>query len=241
MRGMQRALSLIYPCQCILCPAFVDAPGGLCPDCWRQTPFVKGLVCDACGTPLPGQGDGTTDHCDDCLAMPRPWERGRAALGYRDLGRRVVLALKHADRTDLAASAAMWMRDAGRPLLTTGTLLVPVPIHWTRLLTRRYNQSSELARHLGRLTGLAPCHDALRRVRRTRIQDGMNVEQRLANLADAIRPNPARAGVMRDSAVCLIDDVMTSGATLAEATRACHAAGAGRVSVLVLARVGKTP
>ncbi len=237
---MQRALSLIYPDQCILCETRVGQRGGLCAECWRETPFISGLVCDACGVSLPGTDAGEV-FCDDCLALPRPWELGRAALSYRETGRCVVLALKHADRLDLVPACADWMARAGRAFLTEGTVLVPVPAHWTRLLTRRYNQAAELARGLAKVTGLEVEASALLRTRRTPKQDGMTVDQRFANMLDAIQPHLKTVHALKGRKVCLIDDVMTSGATLSSATEALHAAGAERVCVLVLARVEKAP
>lgn len=240
MRRMQRALSLIYPDQCVLCEARVEERGGLCATCWRETPFLTGLVCETCGVSLPGSDSGQV-LCDDCLSMPRPWESGRAALSYRDAGRRVVLALKHADRLDLVPACADWMVRAGRPVLTEGTVLVPIPSHWTRLLSRRYNQAAELCRAVSKLSGLPSVPDALIRTKRTPKQDGMTVEARFANMAGAVVANPKAIKRLQGCRICLIDDVMTSGATLSAATRALHDAGAERVCTLVLARVEKAP
>lgn len=238
MLGLQRALSIVYPTQCVLCAAQVDKEGGLCGTCWKETPFINGLACDVCGAPLPGYERGRV-HCDECLRAPRVWQSGRAALQYEGNGRRIVLALKHGDRTDLAHPSAMWMRNAGCDLLTDGTLLVPVPIHWSRLLRRRYNQAAELSRALAKLTGLETCQDALLRTKRTNLQNGMTVAQRQMNLQGAIQPNPKR--LLDGRRVCLIDDVMTSGATLAACATAAYDGGADQVSVMVLARVAKTP
>lgn len=240
MRRLQRALSLVYPDQCVLCETRVGERGGLCAECWRATPFLQGLVCDACGTSLPGEEAGRV-LCDDCLSMPRPWEAGRAALAYRDAARRIVLALKHGDRLDLVPAAAGWMARAGAPILTPETLLVPVPAHWSRLLRRRYNQAAELCRGIARITGLEAVPDGLERTRRTLVQDGMTVEARFANLRDAFRASPKRAALLQGREVCLVDDVMTSGATLTGAAEATLDAGASRVCVLVLARVEKAP
>ncbi|NNE80528.1 MAG: ComF family protein [Silicimonas sp.] len=238
--GMQRALSLIYPAQCLMCPSLVETPGGLCSECWRETPFQTGLLCDACGASLPGKSDGTAELCDDCLSMPRPWEAGRAALAYRDFGRRLVLALKHGDRTDLAAPAAAWMAKAGRSFLTEDMLILPVPVHWSRLMTRRYNQAAELGRALSKITRATHIPDALQRTRRTPVQDGMSVDDRFRNTLGAIRAAPKHAARLKDQTVCLVDDVMTSGATLSAATDAARRAGATHVFVLVLARVEKS-
>lgn len=240
MSRMQRVLSMIYPDQCLVCEAMVATSGGLCGACWRETPFISGLVCDACGVPLPGQSD-TVAFCDDCLSLKRPWERGRAALTYRDIGRRLVLSLKHGDRTEIAPSAAQWMAQAGREILLPDTLLVPIPVHWSRLVTRRYNQAAELSRALAQQTGLHHCPDALFRARSTQKLDGLTVDQRFATLVDAIQANPKRQSTLQDRRICLIDDVMTSGATLSCATNAAHQAGADRVFVLILARVEKAP
>lgn len=240
MLQLQRVLSIIYPDHCVMCETRVERQGGLCGACWSETPFLNGLVCNACGTSLPGE-DGNDVLCDDCLATPRPWEAGRAALLYRDLGRRVVLSLKHADRLDLVPACASWMARAGRPVFTPKTRLVPIPAHWTRLLSRRYNQAVELSRALGKETGLAVVPDALVRTRRTIIQDGMTVEDRFANMRDAIAANNKRRDFISGREVCLIDDVMTSGATLSAATDALYDAGAKQVCTLVLARVAKAP
>jgi predicted amidophosphoribosyltransferase len=236
---MQSVLRLLYPPQCVMCEARLDQDFALCAACWRDTPFVAGLACDLCGTPLPGTDPGQPAHCDDCMVLARPWKLGRAAMGYRDNGRKIVLALKHGDRTDLARPGAAWLKVAGRDLLGPGVAIAPVPVHWTRLARRRYNQAALLARELAGLTGLDWLPDALIRSKRTAMLDGLTRDERFAALVAAIRPHPSRGHRLRDRRVVLIDDVMTSGATLAAATEACHAGGATEVSVLVLARVAK--
>lgn len=235
---MQALLQLLYPPQCLSCGGLVDSDFALCPECWRDTPFITGLVCDSCGTPLPGEDDATV-HCDDCLTLARPWAQGRAALLYRDRGRDIPLALKHGDRTDLAGPAARWLLRAAQPILRPGMILAPVPLHWLRLFRRRYNQSALLSAALARLAGLDHVPDLLIRSRRTPTQDGRDRDGRFRNVTGAIRAHPRHAPRLKGAEILLIDDVMTSGATLAAATEACLAAGAMRVSVAVLARVAK--
>lgn len=235
---MQAALHLVYPPQCLSCGGLVDSNFALCPDCWRDTPFITGLVCDSCGTPLPGE-DNAVVHCDDCLTLARPWAQGRAALLYRDRGRDLTLSLKHGDRTDLAPPTARWLHRAALPILRPGMIVAPVPLHWLRLFRRRYNQSALLSAALARLSGLPHIPDLLVRSRRTPTQDGRDRDGRFRNVTGAIRAHPRHAPRLQGAEILLIDDVMTSGATLAAATEACLAAGATRVSVAVLARVAK--
>ncbi len=238
---MQKLLHLIYPPRCMGCDAPVASDFGLCATCWRDTPFIAGLVCDMCGAPLPGT-EATDERilCDDCLRHPRPWARGRAATLYSGRGRDMVLAFKHGDRQDLARPAAGWLLRAAAPLLQPDMLVAPIPLHWLRMLRRRYNQAALLSRALAADAGLRHCPDLLSR-RPTPSQEGRDRAARMANLDGAITLRPARAALVRDRPVLLVDDVMTSGATLGAAARACHAAGSGPVSVAVLARVAPDP
>ena len=239
MRGtMQTLLRMLYPPRCLICGGLVESDFGLCAACWRDTPFLSGLACATCGVPLPGVSD-RAEHCDDCLAAPPPWREGTAALAYRDNGRTLVLMLKHGDRHDIAAAAAVWMAARAKPLAGPGTLVVPVPLHLRRHLRRRFNQSALLAQGIAQALHLDWCPDALRRHRHTPVLDGRGREERFRTLSDAICADPKRGGVLRDRPVLLVDDVMTSGATLSAATEACLAAGAGDVCVCTLARVAK--
>ncbi|MFV0490882.1 MAG: ComF family protein [Pseudorhodobacter sp.] len=237
--GLQAILQTIYPPQCIGCGEMVISDFGLCGPCWRDTPFITGLVCDTCGTPLPGEDPGHPVHCDDCLTIARPWSRGRSVMLYRDRGRDLILKLKHGDRLDLVHPAGNWLHRAAGPLLKPGMIVAPVPLHWWRFLRRRYNQSALLSRALARAAGLEHCPDLLIRSRHTQSQDGRGREARFANLDGAIRAHTRRVPRMKGRDVLLIDDVMTSGATLSFAAEACLAAGATDVAVIVLARVAK--
>jgi ComF family protein len=236
---MQALLHLFYPPQCLTCDARVTTDFGLCGACWRGTPFVSGMVCDQCGVPLPGQDSTEVAVCDDCISIARPWARGRAALVYKDNARHLVLALKHGDRLDLARPAAEWMHRAAGPILKPGMLVVPIPLHWMRLVRRKYNQAAMLAEGVARLAGLGHCPDVLRRVRRTGTQDGHSRDGRFANVVGALVVHPKWVNLVEGRHVLLVDDVMTSGATFAAAAEACLAAGASDVSVLCLARVAK--
>lgn len=230
--GLLRAL---YPPQCLACGGAVAAEFGLCPTCWRDTPFIEGLVCDACGHPLPGEAEEAV-HCDDCLARPPGWARGRAAMLYGGQGRALVLGLKHADGLDTVRPAGRWMARAAGPILLPGMLVAPVPLHRWRLMRRRYNQAALLGRQVARAAGLDFCPDLLIRPRSTGSQEGRDRAARQAALAGALAVHPRRRAGLEGRPVLVVDDVMTSGATLSAAAQALGAAGAGPVHVLVLAR-----
>lgn len=160
-------------------------------------------------------------------------------MGYAGQGRAMVLALKHGDRLDLARAGGAWMFRAAQPLLVPGMLVAPVPLHWRRLVTRHYNQAALLSAGLARKAGLDHCPDLLTRPGSTGSQDGRGREARFANMAGAIHLHSRRGRRVQGRHILLVDDVMTSGATLAAATDACLGGGAAAVSVVVLARVAK--
>ena len=236
---LQTAVSLIYPPRCITCGDLVESDFGLCGPCWRDTRFLGGAVCDGCGVPLTAGGQDGDVHCDGCMQAPPPWVQGRSALLYRDTGRKIVLGLKHGDRQEMARPAGLWMANMMRGMLAEDTLVVPVPLHWMRLLTRRYNQSALLAKAVAGNLDLKWCPDALVRVRRTSSLEGLSRVERFKTLENAICPHPRQGKVLEGRPVVLVDDVMTSGATLIACTNACILAGSGPVRVLTLARAVK--
>jgi len=236
---LQSVIRAIYPAQCVACDALTESEFGLCGSCWRETQFIAGAICDTCGTPLPGEDQGEILQCDDCMTIARPWDRGRAALVYAGIGRRMVLGLKHGDRTDLARSAGLWLARRAAPLVHENTVIVPVPLHWARLARRRYNQAALLVHALAKAVDRPTCVDALLRPRKTQPLEGHSRDQRFAALSGAIVPHPKRRSVIAGKSVLLVDDVMTSGATMAAATEAAMQAGAANVSIIALARVVK--
>lgn len=236
---LQTAVALIYPPRCITCGDLVESDFGLCGACWRDTAFLGGAVCNSCSVPLTPGGQGDVHYCDACMQAPKPWLQGRAALLYRDTGRKIVLGLKHGDRQEMARPAGLWMANMMRGQLPQDILIVPVPLHWMRLLKRRYNQSALLAKSVAANLGMPWCPDALVRVRRTSSLEGMGRHERFKTLENAIQPHPRRGALLKGRPVLLIDDVMTSGATLMACTQACLDAGSGPVRVLTLARAAK--
>ncbi|WP_183526561.1 ComF family protein [Yoonia ponticola] len=236
---MQSVVRAIYPPQCVACETLTEAEHGLCGPCWAQTAFISGLVCDTCGALQMGTDEGERVQCDECMTIARPWDQGRAALEYKGIGRRLVLGLKHGDRLDLTWPAAGWMAVRAAALVKENTVIVPVPLHWSRLVKRRYNQAAALAVDLGKHLKRPVFVDALVRLERTKPLDGVGRAARFDMLSGKIQPHPKRSAALRDKSVLIVDDVMTSGATLAAAAEAARMAGAANVSIVTLARVVK--
>lgn len=233
-RAGRRVLDALLPPQCLACGALVADPGALCSACWEKVDFIAGPVCARCGVPFElDLGDGT--RCGGCMRQPPRFERARAVFRYDEHGKGLILRFKHADRLDMAPTFARWLLRAGADLVRDADLVVPVPLHWTRLFWRRYNQAALLTNALARLSGVPTVPDLLVRRRRTPSQGTLGREQRLRNVRGAFAVR--RPEAVRGRRVLLVDDVMTAGATAGECAGVLLAAGAAAVDVLTLARV----
>lgn len=232
-------LDAVLPPLCLGCSEIVETPGALCAACWAGFSFIAPPYCARCARPFVEHiGEGAL--CGACAAQPPRYRRARAALVYDDRSRRLVLPFKHGDRTDIARACGGWMARAGAELLAEADLVAPVPLHWRRLFTRRYNQAQLLARVA---LGAAPSSrgrlvpDLLRRRRWTGSQTGRGARDRHDNVRQAFDLHPRWRAEVAGKTVLLVDDVFTTGATAEACVRVLQRGGATHVDVLTLARV----
>src|ERR1700758_1933749 len=238
---LQTALDIALPQLCPACRDTVEGRG-LCASCWSKLSFITRPYCERLGIPFvydPGPGLLSME----AIADPPAYNRARAAVRYDDIARKLVHALKYGDRLDLAPTMGRWSARAGRELLADSDAIVPVPLHWRRQWTRRFNQSALLAEIIAKASGRMVAHGALKRVKATPQQVGLDKSERAHNVQGAFRvPAHGKAEVAGRKLV-LVDDVLTSGATVDACSRALLRAGAASVDVLVFARVvaGRRP
>jgi ComF family protein len=230
------ALGAVLPARCLGCGVVVERPGTLCPACWRAIDFLAPPHCACCGMPFE-LDPGEAARCGACMARPPSFARARAVFRYSDASRPLILGFKHGDRLHGTRAYGTWMARAGAELLAEASVIVPVPLHWTRLFMRRYNQAALLANALAAASGVPAVPDLLLRRRRTPSQGRLNAAERRKNVRGAFAVSARSAGRLADARVLLIDDVFTTGATVDACAKALLAAGAAEVDVLTLARV----
>jgi len=236
LRGyLRRSLDIALP---PLCPACRDlvTDNGVCPTCWSKLSFIAPPYCPRLGIPFvydPGPGILSMQ----AIADPPAFQRARAAVRFDEVARALVHALKYSDRLDLAPMLGGWMTRAGGELLDGADALVPVPLHWRRLWTRRFNQSAALAEAIARESGVTVAHHAVKRVKATAQQVGLSRKDRASNVSGAFQVAPEARAEVAGRRLVLVDDVLTSGATVDACARALLRAGAAQVDVLVFARV----
>jgi len=231
-----RLLDIVLPPVCVACGTLVSSPHALCATCWESVDFIDDPKCQICGKPFEFD-PGVEVHCGVCLRKPPIYERARSAVVYGETSRRFVLSYKHGDRLDLVPAMVSWLERAGQELINDADIIAPVPLHWSRFLARRFNQSAELARVLGQRSGRQFSPDLLLRKKRTASQAGLNAKERARNVRGAFRVRPGRLADLSAKRVLLIDDVLTTGATLNACAGILLWAGAAGVDVLTLARV----
>ena len=227
---------MIWPQRSLLTNREVPGPGALEPNLWAKLQFLSDPLCARCGTPFEIAVD-PEQVCGACLADPPLYDRARAALIYGDISRDLVLSLKYQGRRDGLSILGGWMANAGRDLLADADLIVPVPLHYFRLVRRGFNQSAWLAASLSRASGVKLSVDALKRTKSTPIQGGLSAEGRRRNVQGAFKVRSSREARIKGQKILLVDDVLTTGATAEACARALRRAGAACVDVVTLARV----
>ena len=241
----------IIPPVCLACSKPVSGHDSLCAQCWRGIAFIRPPLCDRLGWPMPFGGaigaSGGPLISAAAAASPPDYNRARAVAvfnaetenGERSVLRDLVHGLKYADRMEASGLFGRWLVEAGRELFPGTGLIVPVPLTRWRLMRRQFNQAALLAKEVSSATGIPADALLLLKTKTTPTQVGLTREQRRLNVRGAFAVPKHRRPAVEGRNVLLIDDVITTGATVEACARALTAAGAARVDVLALGLVTK--
>lgn len=239
-RIVRRLGDLLVPPACAACREPIADHDALCPDCWRQIRFIRPPLCDRLGRPLP-YDTGAVTVSAAALAAPPAYDRARAVACYEGVMRRLVHELKYGDQHHARRLFGRWLRLAAADLLPGTDLILPVPLQRWRLWRRRFNQSAILADALSRATGIPADPLALVRTRATTSQVGLGAAERRRNVEGAFAVRRLRLSAVAGRNLLLVDDVITTGATVDAIARTLRRAGAARVDVVALAMVTDEP
>ncbi|HEU5047737.1 MAG TPA: ComF family protein [Rickettsiales bacterium] len=232
---MGAVVDTLFPARCPACRETVGQHGSLCSACWQNIHFITDPMCCKCGVPFEYH-IGEQAFCGPCMTRKPAYTQARAVFRYNEASRGQVLAMKYHDKTQLAPVFGAWLARIAQDYATKTHAIIPVPLHYTRLISRRYNQAALLAHAISTHTGLPVLPDTLLRARKTPPQSGLSRRQREDNMRGAFHIKKGKNSILKGKSVLLVDDVMTTGATLEACSRTLHDAGVRDVYVLTIAR-----
>ena len=234
MQIVRQSLDLLFPPQCGLCREIIADNGEICGDCWQKLNFISDPLCNQCG--YPHEFDmGAEAQCAACMANPPEFHGHRSALYYDEHSKRLVTDLKYYDKPIMVRRLAQWMSQSAPDwLMKENVLLIPIPLHRYRLWKRKYNQSALLAKEIARQYKLEVALEGVIRIRNSPPQASLPRTKRLGNLKNTFMLHPKLEA--KNRTIILVDDVMTTGATINACAKLLKKAGASRILCITLAR-----
>lgn len=233
-----KLLDALFPPQCMRCDVLIHQHGALCNDCWQELHFITAPMCGHCGHPFEyDMGEGAL--CGACIQDLPAYDSAYSALVFDDVSKRLLHRLKYEDQGHLAPILADWLASHMQRAQSMDAI-IPVPLSRKRLFSRRYNQSALVAKPLALRLGIAYRPEWLLRIKHTKPQTGLTRSQRQENVASAFAVPVAKQPELIGKSVVLLDDVLTTGATIEACTKALRKGGAQHIHVLTLARVIQT-
>ena len=240
MSILKDILNFLLPPRCINCGKIISDENGLCSECFNKITFISEPYCKCCGLPF-GEIGGVNKHmmCPMCIRDKKKMFRySRAAIKYEDVSKNMILAFKFMDKTENAKVFAKWLKMAGSDIFKSEVdVLIPVPLHYKRLVKRRYNQSALMATELGKLINIPTDLKSLVKSKSTKPQVDFSGKARVKNIKNAFEVKYPEN--IKDKRIVIIDDVQTTGSTLNECAKVLLKAGAKSVDFLTVARVYK--
>ena len=244
---IQQSLNIIYPSHCQFCGEEMDAinaPIALCPDCWGGLKFLQTNSCIKCAQPLDSSNvtGGRPVTCLNCVKAPPPFTSSMAVFEYNDIIKHLLLQFKYGDKTNLKILFAKWLFNRISDNLADIDYITPVPLHFFRLVNRRYNQAQLIInemkhRHFCPDIQQKCIPDILQRIKHTKPMGHLSPRERKNNIRGSIRLNKKWISEIKAKKILLIDDVFTTGATFTESTKILKKHGADEVHVACIARV----
>jgi len=243
-KWLKHGVDFLLPSYCPVTEEKISHAHILSANAWRKLRFIDEPCCIGCGAPFElFMGKGAL--CGACIVNPLGFDEVRAAIVYDETGHQLISKFKYGDRTDLAPLLSSWLYRVALALIEEGTIVLPVPLHKRRLFSRRYNQAGLLAQNLVAairkdINDVTFEPNFLVRQRMTSPQQSLSADARQRNVRGAFAIAEGRSAGIRGRNFLLVDDVLTTGATLKACARVLKLAGAREIKAAVLARVVKS-
>ena len=240
LKWVKKLFDIILPPRCLLCGRVINNDNSLCEECFDSITFITKPYCLKCGYPFSKTINIDNELCIHCLddKNKQVFRMCRSAIEYDEYSKKLILDFKFFDHIENKLLLARWLNMAGHDIFEKGVdLIIPVPLHYTRVMKRKYNQSAILARELSKICNIKVEYKILTRKKMTIPQTKCSSKERKKNVKNAFIAN--NIDKIKGKRIVLIDDIYTTGATLKECARVLLRAGAKSVDALTVARVCK--
>ena len=227
---------VLFPSKCGICECMLEKEG-LCPDCWSKIRWISKPKCRICGQPFTTEMDLLDSVCAQCSSKKPYFDKAISVFVYDDFSKKIILKFKHSDATYLAEMLAKWMFRAATLEIESSDLIIPVPIHFTKRLKRKYNQSELLAQKISEISGVKYEPRILKKIKQTSPQEGLSGNQRRKNVIGSFGINEKYEHLLKNKRILLIDDVFTTGSTVNECAKVLKKHGTKEIFVLTIAKV----
>jgi ComF family protein len=232
----QKLLNLLISPSCLHCGSVNVSTMGLCQSCWTQLRFIGNPHCFQCSLPLP-VGIEENYLCSRCYEQKPSYDKAYAIFEYTSVGKKLVLSFKNQDRTELKNLFLPWLMKGGQNFFKEADVIIPIPLHWTRLFLRKYNQAAILAHLISRNINISYNPFILKRRYTSYKQKNLTRQKRFKHIEKVFYVPEKQKKSIENKVVLLVDDVITTGATIHAAAHQLKKNGAQKVYVLALARV----
>lgn len=227
---LKKILNVVIPQKCILCNRIIE--GSICGECWGKINFISKPYCEICH--LPFEYDIGDAPCSDCLKYPPAYDKAYSVFVYDEFSKPLITKFKYGDAIYFLPHLANILHAKTQHI--KADFIIPVPLHYKRLVSRRYNQAGLLASRLSKISKRYVLLDGLFRTKNTPPQAGLVRKDRNKNIVGAFSVNPKHKHVLNGKSVILVDDVMTTGATIHECAKVLKQSGVRKIYVATIAR-----
>lgn len=234
----EKFIDFILPPRCISCSKSMQQDIGVCSDCFKRIDFISAPFCKKCGMPLENtnQKNNKKILCGACIKNKNEiFRMQRFAIKYNDMSKNMILGFKFLDKTENAKIFAKWLHFAAKDIYEEGIdIIIPVPLHFKRLIKRKYNQSALLAKELSKISNIKVEYSALKRAKNNRPQVEFSGRARKQNVKNVF--TISNSNKIEGKRILLVDDVYTTGSTMKECAKSLKKVGAKSVDFITIAR-----
>lgn len=230
----EKFLNIIFPKSCLICNKIISG-GSFCVEDWNKLHFLQKPACNICFQPFEFRVDDEM-LCGKCLQKRPEYFKALAVLNYDETSKALVTKFKYFDQTNLAKYFSELMFKQAKEIIPDIDFIAPIPLHKFRIIKRKYNQGALLAKNIGRFANTKVILDLLIRTKNNKPQASLNQIMRIKNVAGIFKVREKYCDEIKKKNILLIDDVITTGATVESCCKALKKAGATRIYILTLAK-----